>query len=79
MPRYISPAVDDDVISCLPRAHTFVAIRQGATVEMDRSAYFSSDQTALRAIMRIGFGFSFPAAVVKVRFSRPLLAGPTKK
>jgi HK97 family phage major capsid protein len=79
VPLYTTPACDDDTVWCLPKAHTFVAIRQGATVEADRSAYFSSDQTALRAVMRIGYGFSYPAAVVKVRFDRPLLSTPPKK
>lgn len=78
IPLYTTPACSDDVVWCIPMAHTFVAIRQNATVEADRSAYFSSDQTALRAVLRIGYGFSYPAAVVKVRFEKPLL-GPAKK
>lgn len=79
IPLFTTPACDDDTIWALPKSHTFVAIRQGATVEADRSAYFSSDQTALRAVMRIGFGFSYPASVVKVRFTRPLTTTPPKK
>lgn len=74
VPLYTTPACHDDAVWCIPQAHTFVAIRQGATVEADRSAFFSSDQTALRAILRIGFGFTYPEAVVKVSFQRPLLA-----
>jgi len=52
-----------------------VAIRTNASVEADRSAYFSSDQTALRAIVRVGFGFSYEEAVIKVKFDKPLLSG----
>ena len=74
VPLFTTPACDDDTVWCIPAAHSFVAIRQGATVEADRSAFFSSDQTALRAILRIGFGFTYPEAIVKVTFQRPLLA-----
>lgn len=76
-PVFVTPAVADDSVYCIPRQHVFVAMRQDASVEADRSAYFSSDRTALRAIVRVGFGFSYPEAVVRVKFDQPLLQ-PTK-
>jgi HK97 family phage major capsid protein len=76
-PVYVTPAVADDTVWCLPKQHTYIAVRQDASVEADRSAYFSSDRTALRAIIRIGFGVSYEQAVVQVKFEKPLLQ-PTK-
>jgi len=78
VPLYTSPACDDDTVWCLPRQHCFVAIRQNTSVEADRSAYFSSDQVALRAVMRVGFGFSYPGSVIRVRFATPLTTTPKK-
>lgn len=78
VPLYTSPAVDDDTVWGLPTNHVIAAMRQDTTVEADRSAFFSSDRVALRAIMRLAFGFSYPEAVVKIRFDRPLLVAPPK-
>lgn len=42
------------------------ALREDATVETSRDAYFSSDQTAVRAVMRVAWAFLHPASVVKI-------------
>jgi len=76
VPLYVTPACDDDTVWAIPRAHAIAAIRQGAQVEADRSVFFTSDRTALRATLRVGYGFTYPEAVVKVTFQRPLLVGP---
>ena len=39
-------------------------IRAGTRIEVDRSVFFTSDRVAVKATMRVGFGF--PAPVVKV-------------
>lgn len=44
----------------------FLVIREDVSVEADGSAFFSSDSTAVRAIMRVGFGFTNPAGLVKI-------------
>jgi len=50
----------------VPAAHSLVVIRSDAAVVTDSSVYFSSDQMAVRATIRVGVGFTYPAAVVKV-------------
>lgn len=42
------------------------ALREDATVESSRDAYFSSDQTAVRAVMRVAWAVLHPASVVKI-------------
>lgn len=44
--------------------HTVV--RSDVAVESSREAYFSSDRVAVRATMRVDFGFSHPERVVKL-------------
>ncbi|GAA1382942.1 hypothetical protein GCM10009613_11640 [Pseudonocardia kongjuensis] len=63
---YVSPAVAKGTIWGIPQAFVHVVQRDGATLETDTSFYFGSDRTALRAIMRIGFGFPHPAAIQKL-------------
>lgn len=41
-------------------------IREDVTVESSRDAYFSSDRVAIRATMRVDYGFSHPDRVVKL-------------
>ena len=44
----------------------WLVVRDDATVEADRSVYFTSDRVAVKATMRAGFGFVHQASVVKV-------------
>jgi HK97 family phage major capsid protein len=66
VPLYWSPAVGQGAVWGIPQAKSFVVLRKGAQVETDRSAFFSSDRTAVRATLRIGFAWPHPAAVVYV-------------
>lgn len=50
-------------------AYGYLVIREQATVEADSSVYFSSDRIAVRAKVRVGFGFPAPATVVKIATS----------
>ncbi len=48
-----------------PRFSTLV-MRKDVEVQSSREAYFSSDITAIKATMRVGFAFSNPQALVKI-------------
>lgn len=65
-PIFWSPAVDEDTVWLITAAKAFVVLRMPVAVESDQSAFFSSDQTAIRARMRVGFGWPQTAAVVKI-------------
>lgn len=66
LPLYVSPAIADGIVWGIPQAHSLFVIRQDATVVTDTSAFFSSDRTAVRAVLRVGFAFTYEAAFVKV-------------
>jgi HK97 family phage major capsid protein len=66
VPLYVSTAVTAGTIWGIPRARSLVIVRQGTTVELDGSAYFSSDRSAIRAILRVGLGWTAPLSVVKI-------------
>ena len=68
IPLLTSPYVTttNNVVWGVPQAFSYFVIRQDGLVESDRSVLFTSDRVAVRAIMRVGFGFPNPAAVVKI-------------
>lgn len=66
VPVLTSPAVTDGTSWALPTGRAVIAARQDATVETDRSAFFTSDRVAVRAVMRVAFAFPHPAAVVRI-------------
>lgn len=66
LPLLVSPAVTAGVIWGLPKDRVHVVIRSDSRVDVDRSRFFTSDQVAVRATMRVGFGFAHPAAVIKM-------------
>ena len=49
----------------VPKSKAFVVIRQQAEVIADGSAFFSSDRTGIRCVLRVGIGFPHPEAVAK--------------
>ena len=49
-----------------PVGHSHVVIRLTASVEVDRSAKFTSDQTCVRCVLRVGFAWAHPASVVRI-------------
>jgi hypothetical protein len=61
-----SPAVDDDVVWAIPQQFSYVIVREDATVEVDSSPFFTSDRLAVRAIIRLSWGWPHPASVVKI-------------
>ena len=66
MPLYVSPAVAADLVWAIPAAHSLFVIRQDASVVTDSSVFFTSDRVAVRATLRVSFGFTYPLAVVKI-------------
>ena len=65
-PAYSSPAVTAGDMWLVPRDKVFVVLRTDPEVRADMSAYFSSDRTGIRCVLRVGFGFPHEQAVVKV-------------
>jgi HK97 family phage major capsid protein len=45
----------------------FTVIRNDVSVVVDKSAYFSTDQTGVRAVLRAAFGFVQPEAIIKIK------------
>lgn len=66
VPLLTSPSIADDIVWAIPRNRVLVALRSGTQVVTDTSAYFTSDRVGVRAILRIGWGFTDPAAVSKI-------------
>lgn len=61
---YVATALN--VVWAIPKAATYFVVRQNAEVEADRSVFFTSDRVAVRAIVRAGFAFPNPPAIVKI-------------
>jgi len=65
-PLYTSPAIAPGTIWGIPKAQTLLVVRDDASIDTDGSVFFTSDRVAVRARMRVGFGFPHQAAVVKI-------------
>ena len=50
----------------IPSDRTFLVVRDDARIEVDRSVFFTSDRVAVKATMRIAFGFAHSAGIVKI-------------
>jgi HK97 family phage major capsid protein len=66
VPLLVSPAVAADIVWAIPREHSLFVLRQDATVVSDSSVMFTSDRTAIRATLRVSFGFTQPLSIVKI-------------
>jgi hypothetical protein len=69
VPLFVSPEVADDTVWSIPKQHSLVVTRSDAAVTSDRSAFFGSDRCAIRAVLRVGFGFTYEAAIAKITLS----------
>lgn len=67
VPLYVSPHVTAGDVWGIPKGRVFVVIREDAEVESSAHTFFTSDRVAVRATMRVGFGFPHVAAVMVVR------------
>lgn len=66
IPVLVSDSVPDRVTWALPGSRCTVAVREDVSVEADRSAFFTSDRVAIRAISRLAFAFSHPGAITRI-------------
>jgi HK97 family phage major capsid protein len=66
VPLLSSAAVTPGTIWGVPATKVYVVLREDVRLDVDRSAYFSSDSVAIRATMRAGFAFPHPAAIVRI-------------
>ena len=66
IPLLTSPGVAAGTVWGIPADRALVAVRQDAELTVSPDAYFSSDQTAVRAILRIAFAFPHAAAIQKI-------------
>jgi HK97 family phage major capsid protein len=67
VPLYTSPdAPDDGTVFGVVKPVTFAVIRKDPEVTVDSSAFFTSDRVAVRAVVRVAFGFPFAGAIVRV-------------
>jgi HK97 family phage major capsid protein len=64
VPLWSSPKVTPGGVWLLPKSKVFVVLRTDPEVVADPSPFFSSDRTAIRAILRVGIGFPHPEAIV---------------
>ncbi|ANZ27230.1 capsid protein [Rhodococcus sp. WB1] len=66
VPLHSSPAVAAGDIWAIPIERVQVVLREDVTLDVDASAYFSSDRIGVRATLRVGFAFPHEAAVVRL-------------
>ncbi len=66
-PLLVSPNVAVGDVYGIPEDRCVLVVREDADVVADASPFFTSDRTAVRATMRVGFGFPHQAAVVRIR------------
>jgi HK97 family phage major capsid protein len=66
VPLHVSPYVAANTLWAVDASRVWLVVRDDATVEADRSVFFTSDRVAVKATMRAGFGFVHPQSVVKV-------------
>ena len=53
----------------IPREFVHTVMREDVTIETSEHAKFANDIVLVKALMRVGFAFSHPAAIVKVTLS----------
>jgi HK97 family phage major capsid protein len=66
VPLRVNPDIAVKTVWAIPSDRTYVIVRLGSKVDIDKSAYFSSDRTGVRGVMRVGFGFPDPLSIIKI-------------
>lgn len=69
VPLYVSSSIVQGTAWGLAKDRVYSVLRDDVSLVFDTSAYFSKDQTAIRAVMRLGFGFVQPESVIKIKAS----------
>ncbi len=62
----VSPDVTPGVVWGYDSSRVWTVLRSDVTLDVDRSAFFTSDRVAIRATARIGFAFAHPQSVVRI-------------
>lgn len=65
-PLFVSPAVTSGTVWAVDRAASFVVVREDVTLDFSRDSHFTSDRVAVRATMRVGFGFPHPNRICRI-------------
>ena len=63
VPNTVVPA---NTVWAVDMSRVFVVVRQDVELSVDESFYFGSDSLAVRAVMRVAFGFPHERAVIKI-------------
>ncbi|MEU8878580.1 phage major capsid protein [Streptomyces hydrogenans] len=65
-PIIVSPYVPADTVYGISKDDFLVVTREDTRLDVDRSAYFSSDRIGVRGTMRVAFGMPVPGAHVRI-------------
>ncbi|MFF4320978.1 phage major capsid protein [Streptomyces sp. NPDC001568] len=65
-PVVVSPYVPADVVYGISKEDFLVVTREDTRLDVDHSAYFSSDRVGVRGTMRVAFAMPVPAAHVRI-------------
>lgn len=66
VPMIVTPRIPAGTIWGVAATRNYVVMRSDASVVTDNSVFFTSDRVAVRGVMRVGFGFPTPRAIVKI-------------
>lgn len=69
VPVLHTPDIATGVMWGISKEHSLFVLRQDADVQIDSSAFFTSDRTAVRCTLRVGFGFPHPGAHAQLRLA----------
>jgi HK97 family phage major capsid protein len=67
VPLLVSTGVTAGTVWGIPSERAIIVRRNDVDLQIDRSAYFTSDRTAIRATMRLSWGVTQPAAFQKIK------------
>lgn len=68
-PLLLSPDAPTDTVWAVSKPYSVVVLRNDADVQVDSSAFFTSDRTAIRCTLRVGFAFPHPLALGRIRLA----------
>lgn len=66
VPMFTSTAITAGTVWGIPSDRVIVGINDQVRVDQSKDALFSSDRIAVRAVLRVGFAFTQPQAIVKI-------------
>ena len=66
VPLYTSEFVAANTVWAISGDRTYTVVRDDATLEADRSVYWSSDHVGLKTTMRVAPAFAHAASVVRI-------------